>query len=145
MYTQTMRKNNPNLTMTIKHLSVRLRAVMKENPHLINMTHTSILFRLHTLGPMTITDLATTENVSQQAMSQQVAIMKDAGWIESMRDETDGRRTFIRITKKGEARRKSFIQYCDDWVSQTADNIFSEEERETLRKSVVLLEQLANA
>ena len=134
-----------NLTMAVKHLSVRLRAELQANPEKLNMTQISILFHLHTNGSTTTTTLASSEHITQQAISQIVASMKDAGWIKATPDPNDGRKTLLSITRSGEELRESLIDYCDEWVAKTMQAILNEKERAILIEATGLLERLANA
>jgi len=134
-----------NLTMAVKHLSVRLRAELQAKPEKLNMTQISILFHLHTNGSTTTTALASSEHITQQAISQIVASMKDAGWIKATPDPNDGRKTLLSITRSGEELRESLIDYCDEWVAKTMQAILNEKERAILFEATGLLERLANA
>jgi DNA-binding MarR family transcriptional regulator len=60
------------------------------------------LLRLHACGPMTITELAESVNRTHSALSQKVAAMREAGWVQTV--EGDDARS-KKVTLTDDARR----------------------------------------
>lgn len=60
------------------------------------------IIRLHVRGPMTIADLARSVNRTHSAMSQKVAAMRAAGWLET-EPGADARSKVVTLTPKAEA------------------------------------------
>lgn len=59
------------------------------------------IIRLHVRGPMTITDLARSVGRTHSALSQKVAAMRAAGWLETTQG-TDARAKLVTLTAKAE-------------------------------------------
>jgi DNA-binding MarR family transcriptional regulator len=59
------------------------------------------ILRLHARGPMTITELARSVGRTHSAMSQKVAAMRTAGWLETSQDD-DARAKQVALTAKAE-------------------------------------------
>jgi DNA-binding MarR family transcriptional regulator len=57
------------------------------------------LIRLHLRGPMTITELAQSVQITHSAMSQKVAAMRAAGWVRTSAG-SDARSKKVRLTAK---------------------------------------------
>jgi DNA-binding MarR family transcriptional regulator len=59
------------------------------------------IVRLHARGPMTIAELARSVGRTHSALSQKVAAMRAAGWLETI-PGPDGRSKVVTLTKKAE-------------------------------------------
>ncbi|MEV4363830.1 MarR family transcriptional regulator [Nonomuraea sp. NPDC049625] len=57
------------------------------------------LLRLHARGPMTITELAESVNRTHSALSQKVAAMREAGWVETVAGD-DARSKKVTLTDR---------------------------------------------
>ncbi|MDT3441680.1 MULTISPECIES: MarR family winged helix-turn-helix transcriptional regulator [unclassified Pseudofrankia] len=57
------------------------------------------LLRLHAAGPMTITELAESVGRTHSALSQKVAAMRSAGWVQTIAGD-DGRSKKVTLTDK---------------------------------------------
>jgi DNA-binding MarR family transcriptional regulator len=55
------------------------------------------LLRLHACGPMTITELAESVNRTHSALSQKVAAMREAGWVQTVEGD-DARSKKVTLT-----------------------------------------------
>ncbi|MFI7131727.1 MarR family winged helix-turn-helix transcriptional regulator [Nonomuraea sp. NPDC050153] len=60
------------------------------------------LLRLHARGPMTITELAESVNRTHSALSQKVAAMREAGWVETV-EGRDARSKKVTLTDNARA------------------------------------------
>ncbi|MFG6197585.1 MarR family winged helix-turn-helix transcriptional regulator [Nonomuraea sp. JJY05] len=60
------------------------------------------LLRLHARGPMTITELAESVNRTHSALSQKVAAMREAGWVETVAGD-DARSKKVTLTDQARA------------------------------------------
>jgi DNA-binding MarR family transcriptional regulator len=58
------------------------------------------LLRLHAAGPMTITELAESVGRTHSALSQKVAAMRAAGWVDTVAGD-DARSKKVTLTEKG--------------------------------------------
>jgi DNA-binding MarR family transcriptional regulator len=81
----------------------RLFAVLRRlnPPQEVSLTAASTLRRLEQSGPHRISDLATTEDVTQPAMTQLVSRLERDGLARRCPDPADGRVVLVRITDGG--------------------------------------------
>jgi DNA-binding MarR family transcriptional regulator len=74
------------------------------------------LIRLHTRGPMTITELAESVQRTHSAMSQKVAAMRAAGWVRTTTG-TDARSKKVALTTKA---RRIVARLAAEWRATEA-------------------------
>jgi DNA-binding MarR family transcriptional regulator len=78
------------------------RIYTDEQIHGLKPTYVLELLRLNALGPMTITELAESVGHTHSALSQKVAAMRRAGWVETVPGE-DARTKKATLTDKSRA------------------------------------------
>lgn len=105
----------------------------------------AILHRLHDEGPTTAAAIAATEHVSQQAIAQSVAALKEAGLVRGARDVTDGRKVLISVTPAGRKTIQRLLASRKAWLVQAIDAVITPKERRALEATIELLERLAGA
>jgi DNA-binding MarR family transcriptional regulator len=81
------------LTMWLRH----------ESPTVASASTVAALDRLHTEGPLRVSELARLEAMTQPGITILVNRLADSGYAERVADPTDGRATLVRITPDGEA------------------------------------------
>jgi DNA-binding MarR family transcriptional regulator len=133
------------LALAIKHLRARLRDESGVDSAGLSTSQLSIIGRLRSGGPATASALAAAEHVSQQAIAQSIAPLKEAGLLRSTPDPTDGRKSLISMTEAGRAVRDTAIASRDSWLGRAIDATIGADERATLEAAVELLERLADA
>jgi DNA-binding MarR family transcriptional regulator len=98
----------------------------------------SVLHTLTRLGPMRLTELTATEQLTQPAISQMVRQLEDDGLLERRPDPRDARAVLIQLTTRGaqiiEARRTARVE----WLSSLLDRL-SPEERAAIASAVPAL------
>ena len=87
------------LASGIDRLAMWLR---RQTPVTVSSSTIAALDRLHTDGPMRVSDLARTEAMTQPGITILVNRLADSGYGERIPDPTDGRATLVRITAAGE-------------------------------------------
>ncbi len=131
------------LALAIKKLRTRLReAATSQN---LPISHLSILKHLRDAGASTAAALAISEHVSQQAIAQSLAALRDAGFVQAKPDKEDGRKNLISLTAAGEKLYASAIASRDAWLVAAIKSEIAPEERADLLCAVELLERLAGA
>jgi DNA-binding MarR family transcriptional regulator len=132
------------LAVAIKRLRGRLREAAWSGGVDLPIAQLAVLKRLRDGGPTTAAALASTENVSHQAMTQTLAVVKRAGLVRSAADPTDGRKNVISVTRAGNRLFDSAISSRDAWLARTIERVVAPRERAALAKSIELLERLAD-
>ena len=113
-------------------------------PSGLSLTATSTLATLERSGPCRLTSLAASQGVTQPAMTQLVARLREAGLVERAADPGDGRIVQIRITADGRAlvarRRAVRAERLAGLLAQ-----LSPEEQAALAAALPTIEALASA
>jgi DNA-binding MarR family transcriptional regulator len=80
-----------------------LSSVFARLPTSLKMSFSSLatLGTLRRRGPVRLTELVASENVTQPAMTQLVTRLQDRGLVERLRDPTDGRAILVGLTDEG--------------------------------------------
>jgi DNA-binding MarR family transcriptional regulator len=131
------------LAVAIKRLRLRLREVAAANDAGLPIAQMAIVHRLRTDGPATAADLAAAEHVSQQAIAQNLAALKQAGLVAAALDPTDGRKILISVTDAGNRLFEAVIASRNTWLAQAIDAEIGPDERPVLAAAITLLERLS--
>jgi DNA-binding MarR family transcriptional regulator len=126
-----------DLRVVIGRLIRRLRA-----EHRFPLTQAAVLGRLDREGPQCIGELAASESVRPQSMSQTLAELEAERLIARSPDATDGRRTRIELTQHGRDALREERARREGWLAQAIGE-FTPEERESLADAVNLLKRLS--
>ena len=80
-----------------------LSSVFARLPTSLKMSFSSLatLGTLRRRGPVRLTELVASENVTQPAMTQIVTRLQDRGFVERLPDPTDGRAVLVGLTEEG--------------------------------------------
>jgi DNA-binding MarR family transcriptional regulator len=133
------------LSVAMSRLKSRLREEAGMTRSGFTISQLSILHRILDKGPATAASLAAAEHVSQQAIAQSVAALKEAGLVRGDRDATDGRKVLISVTDAGRELFESLLNSRKAWLVQAIDAMVGPEERPKLDIAIELLERLAGA
>jgi DNA-binding MarR family transcriptional regulator len=133
------------LTVAISRLKSRLREEAGMTRSGFTISQLAILQRILDKGPTTAAALAAAEHVSQQAVAQSVAILKEAGLVRGDRDATDGRKVLISVTDAGRELFESLLSSRKAWLVEAIDAMIGPAERPNLDITIELLERLAGA
>jgi DNA-binding MarR family transcriptional regulator len=126
-----------DLRMVIGRLIRRLRA-----EHRFPLTQAAVLGRLDRDGPQCIGELAASESVRPQSMSQTLAELEAEQLISRSPDATDGRRTRIELTQQGHDALNEDRAKREGWLAEAIAE-FTPAERETLAEAVAILQKLS--
>jgi len=133
------------LAVAVKRLRGRFREAAWAGGVEPPIAQVAVLKRLRDAGPTTASALAAAEHVTPQAIAQTLAPLKRAGLVRSAADPADGRKTVISITAAGNRLYESALASRDAWLSRAIQSVVSARERAALKKSIELLERLAEA
>ena len=102
----------------------------------------TVLLRLESDGPSTVSALASAEGIRQQSIGQTVAGLRAAGLVEAKPDPGDRRKTLLSLTRA--ARRRALVTRAahEDWLFMILESRFTPQEREQLRDAIGLLHRL---
>ena len=126
-----------DLRLVIGRLIRRLRA-----EHRFPLTQAAVLGRLDRDGPQCIGELAASECVRPQSMSQTLAELEADQLISRSPDATDGRRTRIELTQLGRDALTEDRAMREGWLAEAIAE-FTPGERERLADAVDLLRRLS--
>jgi DNA-binding MarR family transcriptional regulator len=133
------------LVLAVKRLRARLRETWPSPVQSLPTAQLAILKRLRDDGPATAATLATAEHVSQQAIAQQLAALRQAGLVKTRRDPDDGRKTLVSITKSGLKLFDAVAESRNAWLMRAIASQVPAKERAALAKAIELLERLASS
>jgi DNA-binding MarR family transcriptional regulator len=128
-----------DLRVAVGQLVRRLRS---EN--LFPLTQTWVLGRLDREGPGSVSDLAQALRVRPQSMAQTVGDLEAEGMVERNPDPDDRRRALVSLTEAGQARIEADRAAREGWLVKALEEL-PDSDRETIERSVELLERLADA
>jgi DNA-binding MarR family transcriptional regulator len=128
------------LRETLGRVVRRLRA--EPGPPVPQLT---LLGRLSREGPASISDLAAAERMRPQSMAQTVRELENAGLVSRRADPEDRRRAFVELTPAGAEKLEATRAAREDWLAQTLEADLDADERELLRRALVLLGRIADA
>ena len=93
-------------------------------------------------APLDVSTLAQQTRVTKGAMTRLVDGLEERGWVERAKDDSDGRRVLITLTKAGRYEAKRLATLTEQAVDQVFQKI-PKGERAQVKKSVALLRQAA--
>ena len=129
-----------SLRMGVMRLARRLRHERSGND--LTLTQLSALASLNRLGPLTIGELATADNVKPPSMTRTVNCLEELGLVSREAHDTDGRQVVVALTAKAEAVLLADRQRRDAWLKDHLADL-SEADRRILRKAAPLLDQMS--
>jgi DNA-binding MarR family transcriptional regulator len=126
-----------DLRVVIGRLIRRLRA-----EHRFPLTQAAVLGRLDRDGSLCIGELAASESVRPQSMSQTLAELEAEQLVSRSPDLADGRRTRIELTQHGRDVLAADRANREGWLAEAISE-FTPAERESLAEAVELLKRLS--
>jgi DNA-binding MarR family transcriptional regulator len=108
----------------------------------LSLTERSVLGLLYNEGEMLPNELAATEKITTQSMSQILNHLTELGYINRRLSKDDKRKSFISLSAKGKAAIEQVRNEKDNWLYQAITNSCSAEEILILKKAIVPLKKL---
>jgi DNA-binding MarR family transcriptional regulator len=132
------------LATAVSRLRSRIRAESGASSTGIPISQLAVLGRVIDEGPTTAAALAAGEHVTQQAIAQSVATLKQRGLVDKQPDPGDGRKSLVTATVAGRELRESLVVSREEWLTRAVDAAVKPEERALLREAIGLLERIAD-
>lgn len=133
------------LAVAVSRLRARMRTEAGEPGRGITVSQVAMMRRLVECGPMTASQLASTEHVSQQAIAQRLDLFKPTGYLALAPDPDDRRRKLVSITDKGREFLDELSAGDREWLTRAIDAVISEDELPALAAAIGLLDRIASA
>ena len=132
------------LAMAVSRLRSRIRIEAGIRSTGIPISQLAVLGRIIDEGPTTAAALAAGEHVTQQAIAQSLATLRERGLVEKQADPSDGRKSLVTATAPGRALMDGITASREEWLTQAIDAVVSPEERPLLTEAIGLLERIAD-
>lgn len=131
------------LRVVIGKLKRRLRE--QAHPGDFTWSQASVILRLESDGPATVTALARNEGVRPQSMGATISVLEEAGLISGAPDPSDKRQTVLSLTKACKDLLKASRAAREDWLFHAIENEFNAKEQKELAIGIELLKRLADS
>ena len=132
------------LAMAISRLRSRIRTEAGVRSTGIPISQLAVLGRIINEGPTTAAALAAGEHVTQQAIAQSLATLKERALVEKQADPGDGRKSLVTATLAGRELMEGIAASREEWLTQAIDAAVRPEERPLLAGAIDLLERIAD-
>jgi DNA-binding MarR family transcriptional regulator len=132
------------LAMAVSRLRSRLRIESGLRSTGIPISQLAVLGRIIDEGPTTAAALAAGEHVTQQAIAQSLATLKQRGLVEKQADPSDGRKSLVSVTAAGRKLRETIAASREEWITRAIDAAVKPEERPLLKEAIELIERIAD-
>ena len=132
------------LAVAVNRLNTRLREEAGEADQGMTLSQIAMLRRLEDKGPLSISALAAAEHVSQQAITQRLALFDPTGYVSCEPDPTDRRRKLVGITPAGRTLLASFAANGETWLAQAVSRSVPADDLLSLEATIDLLNRLAS-
>jgi DNA-binding MarR family transcriptional regulator len=132
------------LAMAVSRLRSRIRIEAGLHSTGIPISQLAVLTRIIDDGPTTAAALAASEHVTQQAIAQSLATLKERGLVEKQADPSDGRKSLVSATAAGRRLMETIAASREEWLTQAVDAVVKPEDRARLADAIKLLERIAD-
>ena len=133
------------LLRAVARLRARARTEAGTESTGLSLSQVTILARVINEGPQTAAELAQAEHVSQQAIAQNLTVLKARKLVRVKPDPNDRRKGLIDATPAGHRLRDSVVNARAGWLARAIASVVARDERATLKAATDLLERLADA
>jgi DNA-binding MarR family transcriptional regulator len=132
------------LAMAVSRLRSRIRIEAGMRSTGIPISQLAVLARIIDEAPTTAAALAVGEHVTQQAIAQSLATLKERGLVEKQADPSDGRKSLVTSTAAGRELMDGIHASREEWLTQAIDAAVRPEERPLLAEAIELIERIAD-
>jgi DNA-binding MarR family transcriptional regulator len=132
------------LAMAVFRLRSRIRIESGIRSTGIPISQLAVLGRIIAEGPTTAAALAAGEHVTQQAIAQSLATLKERGLVEKQADPSDGRKSLVTATAAGVELMEGITASREEWLTHAIDAAVRPEERPLLAEAIDLLERITD-
>jgi DNA-binding MarR family transcriptional regulator len=110
----------------------------------LSLTERSTLSLLDQYGELLPNELASTEKITNQSMSQILNHLAELGYINRRTSKEDKRKSIISLSAKGAAVLKQVRSERDNWLYLAINETCTEEEIDILKRSIKPLKKLVD-
>jgi DNA-binding MarR family transcriptional regulator len=132
------------LATAVSRLRSRIRIESGLRSTGIPISQLAVLARIIDEEPTTAAALAASEHVTQQAIAQSLATLKERSLVEKQADPSDGRKSLVNATAAGRKLMETIAASREEWLTQAIDAAVKPGERGALREAIELLERIAD-
>jgi DNA-binding MarR family transcriptional regulator len=126
-------------TVTAK---LRRRLAEQASPGDFTPSQASVLSRLHSEGPATLTALAKAEGMRPQSMSAIISVLQAERFVDGTPDPTDGRQTILALSEHARETVESTRAIKNDWLFRSIKAKLTPTEQAQLASGIHLLQRL---
>jgi len=128
----------------LRVMAGQLKRRLREQASLgdLTLSQVSVLRRLESDGPATVTTLARAEGMRPQSMGANVSSLHAAGFVSNAADPSDGRQTLWSITPACRAWIKAGRAAREDWLFRTLQQKLTPAEQEQLAQAMELFKRV---
>jgi DNA-binding MarR family transcriptional regulator len=126
----------------------RLRTVLRDVRWQVtdlSLTQVALMRLLERQGSATASEMAATEHITPQAVAQQLAGLKERGYVATRADESDGRKTLVSMTAPGQQMLDALLESREAVLARAIEATVPLDELADLNRAIDVLERLANA
>ena len=130
----------------LRVMASQLKRRLREQASLgdLTLSQVSVLRRLESDGPATVTTLARTEGMRPQSMGANISTLQAAGFVSSTADPNDGRQTLWSMTPACRAWIKAGRAAREDWLFRTLQIKLTPAEQTQLAQAMELLKRVVD-
>jgi DNA-binding MarR family transcriptional regulator len=132
-----------NLRITINRL-VKIMRRETRNDGQLSLTERSTLGLLYPDIQLAPTDIARTEKVTTQSMSQVVNHLVELNYVARAPSAEDGRKTLLSLTDAGRSRVELARQEKQEWLAKSVHEKVAEAEKDLLLQAIQILTKLVD-
>lgn len=132
------------LAVATSRLRARIRTESGGPGEGVTVSQVAMMRRLVERGPMSASELAASEHVSQQAIAQRLELLRPMDYLELSPDPDDHRRKLVSITQKGLDLLARLAASEEEWLARAISESVSPEELPALSSAIRLIDRVAS-
>lgn len=132
------------LAVVTSRLRARIRAESGGSGEGVTISQVAMMRRLVECGPMSASELAASEHVSQQAIAQRLELLGPMELLEMSPDPNDRRRKLVSITQKGRDLLAGLSASEEEWLARAIAESVSGAELPELSSAIRLIDRIAS-
>jgi DNA-binding MarR family transcriptional regulator len=129
--------------IAVNRLNARLREEAGAAERGLTLSQIAMLQRLADYGPLSVSSLAAMEHVTQQAITQRLALLAPTGYVSVASDQADRRSKKVAITAAGHVLLEAHEALGEQWLCTAISQTLDDEEKAALRVAAVVMERLS--
>ena len=132
------------LGIALARIQARIKQESTASVTGLTPSQVAMLKRLADSDGLSVTELAAAEHVSQQAITQRLALLKPTGFVTQQKDPHDARRKLVKITDAGSAALTELAQAEQTWLADAIGRL-GNDDRAALARAAEIMELMAGS